>query len=428
MTAGENAKKGTGLRSAVVGGAIGNFIEWYDWAIYGFLSGIFAHQIFPSSDPTTSIMAAYGTFAAGFLMRPVGALVLSPLADRYGRRDLLSLTIILAGIGSLMIALTPTYASIGIAAPIIVLCARLLQGFSAGGEYQIAATFINEHAPKSGRALAGSSQMVSAGLSALFAAGVASLTTKLIPDPELSAWGWRIPFFLGALLSLYALYLRTNLPETTAFKKIDRAQKKFRAGFLSGLREFPRETFIVFVIEASSVQFYIWIIFLPTYAYLSSGMPLAQGLLGGMVALAVYCASMPLFAKWSDRIGRKPFLIGSAAGFLFLAYPMLQALENANFTTFLIVNIVGVILIALNNAVLGTVLCELFPTRLRASAIGFPHAICGALFGGTAPIIATYLLSRDMGYLIAIYIMVITLISILVHVVMTPETYSRSLD
>ncbi len=417
-----------GDRKTVIAGAAGHFIEWYDWTIYGLMAGVFAAQMFPASDPMVALIAAYGTFAAGFLMRPIGSIVLSPLADRYGRTGILALTIILAGVGSLMIGLAPTYAQAGVLAPLILLAARMLQGFATGGEYQTAAAFLNEHARPDRRAFAASSQMVSTGLAILFAMGVAAATAKLLPKEALDSWGWRMPFFLGAILSAYGVWLRRSIPESRTFEvKKDREPMSLRSIF-AGFIEYPKESFIVVVIQASGVQFYLWMVFLPTYASLSGGLPIAQGLTAGMISLAVYTVVVSPLAALSDRIGRKPLLIASAAGFLILVYPLLQMVKTADFNTFLMVQIAGVLLIAMNNAVIGTVFSEIFPTRLRATGIGIPYALCVAIFGGTSPLIATYFLKNGQDQLIAYYVMIICAISILVHIFVTPETKGKTLD
>jgi MFS transporter, MHS family, alpha-ketoglutarate permease len=412
----------------LTGGAIGHFIEWFDWTIYGLLTSVFAAQMFPAVDALTSLILGYSAFALGFGARPIGSLVLSPLADRYGRRGVLSITILLAGLGSLLIALTPPYAAIGVAAPILVTVARLIQGFSAGGEFQIAVTFLNEHAPHKSRALSASPQMVSIGLAVLAATGVASLTTYAIPKEALTAWGWRLPFLLGAVISLYGLYLRRNLPETPAFERAAASRRPSFGEILASILEYPREALVVFVTQASTVQYYLWLIFLPTIANILSGLPLAHGLAATMIALIFYCLAVPIFAAMSDRIGRRPFLIGAAAGFLIFAYPLIALLKNPGFGIFLFVELVGVLFIAMNNAVIGTIFSELFPTRLRSSGIGIPYAICAAIFGGTAPIVATYFLKNGQSGYIALYVMAICLVSVFVHVFVTPETKDRPLD
>ena len=416
-----------GRFATILGGAIGNLIEWYDWTIYGLLSSLFAAQIVPADNPSTSLIGVLLTFAVGFLLRPVGSLVLSPMADRYGRRRMLALTIILMGIGSLIIALTPPFAMVGIAAPLLLLVARMLQGFSTGGEFQGSAVFLTEHAPPDRRALASSTQMVSIGLAILLATLTATLTTSLIPQPALSAWGWRVPFLLGAALSLYGVWLRRNLPETPAFEAVERRHEIERRPLTRALREFPRESLFVFVIQMGTVQFYLWTVFLPTYARLAGGLPIADGLFGSTIALAVYCVAIPIFAALSDRIGRKPLLYLAAAGFLVLTWPMLTLLRNGSFTTYLAVDIVGILLIAASNSVLAPVLSELFPARVRTSGIGLPYAICSAIFGGTAPLIAAALVGAKLDWVLAAYVMAICLVAILTYRLM-PETRGKPLD
>ena len=427
---GGGAPAGTRRGRVLVGGAIGHFIEWYDWGIYGFLAGVFAGQMFPAEDATASLIASFSAFAIGFIGRPVGAFVLSPMADVYGRRALLSASIVMAGLGSLAIALCPTYGQIGVAAPVIIIAARLLQGFSAGGEYQIAITFLNEHAGTRHRALAASPQQLSIGLAVLAATAVTSLTTGLLPPGALAAWGWRLPFLLGALLSLFGLYLRGGLPETPAFEKMRGRAEAGLGAVLASVRQFPREVFIVFVVQMNGVQYYLWMIFLPTYANIAGHLDRASAFAGSILASIAYCIGVPLFAAASDRIGRKPFLIAAALCFLLFVYPMLSALAvpALDFTTYAAVAVVGAVFVSLNNAVLGTVFAELFPTRVRTSGIGIPYAVCAALFGGTAPAVATWLQQHGGPLPIALYVMAICLVTLVTHLVLTPETRGRALD
>jgi len=413
--------------ATMLGGAFGNLIEWYDWTIYGLLASVFAGQIIPANSPTTSLIAVLLTFGIGFLARPLGSILLSPMADRFGRRRMLSLTILMMGAGSLIVALTPPFAMVGIAAPISLLVARVLQGISTGGEFQGSAVFLTEHAPARSRAFGSSGQMMSIGFAILLATGTAALTTKLIPQPALSDWGWRIPFLFGALLSLFGVYVRRRLPETPAFEAAERKHEIVRNPLLAAIREFPRESLLVFVMQASTVQFYIWTVFLPSYAHLAGNLPISDGLLGGTIALAVYTVGIPIFAKISDRIGRKPMLYANAIGFLVLVWPMLILLRNGDFTTFLIVDLIGILLISASNSALPAVLCELFPTRVRTSGIGLPYAICSAIFGGTAPLIAAGLIAAKMDWGVPVYIMAICAVTILVYRMM-PETAGRSLE
>ncbi len=404
---------GRSVTETVAGGVIGNIIEWYDWTIYGLLSSVFAGQFFPSGNATTALLATLATFALGFVMRPVGSIVLSPLADRFGRRRMLSLTIFLMGAGSLIVALTPSYASIGIAAPLLLLFARLLQGFSAGGEFQGAAAFLVEHAPPGRRGFVGAFHVGSIGFAILIATGVSALVTNFIPQPLLGTWGWRVPFVFGALLSLFGVYIRSGLPETPHFISAKQRNVLERSPILRALKDYPRESWIVFVLQMGTVMFYIWTVFLPTYAHLAGGLPLNQAFLGGLISLVVFCVATPASGALSDRIGRRPILITYAVGFLVLVWPMLRLLQNGDFATFLAVDVVGCLLLGMVDGVLSATLCELFPTQVRASGIGLPYAICSAIFSGTAPLIAAWLLSIHMADLLAVYIMVISAIGAL---------------
>ena len=230
--------------------------------------------------------------------------------------------------------------------------------------------------------------MISIGAAILIATGVSALTTNFIPRPALKSWGWRIPFLLGALGAIYGLWLRMKLPETPHFEAIERRRALSRAPIIEAVRAFPKETLFVFVIQMGTVQFYTWTVFLPSYAHLMGGLPLEQGFIASTIAMAVYCIAVPAFAALSDRIGRKPLLLGAVGGFLIFAYPLINALHDAGFGKFLLVDIVGILFIAMSNSVLAAVLCELFPTRVRTSGIGLPYAVCSAIFGGTAPLIA----------------------------------------
>jgi MHS family alpha-ketoglutarate permease-like MFS transporter len=416
----------THTHRTIVAGVIGNIVEWYDWTVYGLMAGVFSPAIFPAHDPTSSVISALLTFAVGFLMRPVGSIVLSPLADRYGRKQILSATILIMGFGSLLVAIVPPYASIGTGAPLIVLIARLLQGFSTGAEFQSSTVYLVEHAPAERRAFVGSSQLASIGFAILLATGTATLTTMLVPQPALGSWAWRIPFLFGAVLSLYGLWIRLRLPETPYFIAIEQRKDKARRPIFDAFREFPASTFYVFCVQIGTVMFYLWTVFLPTYANLVGKLPISQGLLGGTISLTVFTVAVPLMAALSDRIGRKPLLIGSAAGFVILARPMFIWLGNGDFATFLVVDIMGCLLLAMVDGVMPALFCELFPTRVRTSGIGIPYQICSAIFSGTAPLIAAWFIHIGQPLAVSWYVIAIGLVTGIAFCTM-PETRGRTL-
>ena len=412
----------------VARGGIGNFIEWYDWTIYGLLASLFSQQIFPNTNETMSLLATLGTFAIGFLARPLGSVLLSPYGDKHGRRRLLSLSITMMGACSLVIAITPGYGTIGILAPITFIVARLIQGVSAGAEFQSASTYVVEHAPTDRRALYGSAQLISIGAAILAATATASVITRLIPEPALSTWGWRIPFALGAVLSLYGAYLRVKAPESPSFRRVEQAGRIQKHPIRSSLRNYPHSWLRVVAIQIMTVPFYLWTVFLPTYANLASGLPLAKGLLGSTVALLVFTVTLPFAGLLSDRVtGRKPMLMFSSIGFVALAYPLLRILEQNDFVLFMIVDIVGCLLMVPLYSVMAATFCELFPAEVRNSGIGVPYAFTTAIFGGTAPLIAAWLIDIDKPALVAFYVMSVSLFATIVFWRM-PETVHDVLD
>lgn len=412
----------------IFGGAIGHFIEWYEFAVYGFLGSVLAGQIFPAADPAASLIASFSVYAIGFLGRPIGAFVLSPLCDKIGRKQLLALTIMLAGLGSLAIALCPDYATIGIMAPIIVTLARLLQGFSAGGEFQIAITFLNEHAKPKYRAFSASPQTVCIGLGVLAACGVAGLVTHFLPPHALNTWGWRVPFLLGAFMSLYGVIARRGLGETPAFEEVSRGRRTSTKTILRSLISFRREALLVFILEMNVVQYTLFLVFLPSYAHLTTGLPVSVGFSASVLATVVYCVVSPPLSLLSDHVGRKPLFIAGAVLFLLFTYPLLHALTtSASFSTYLLVAITGSVFVATTGAPFSTTLAELFPTSIRATGIGIPYAISIALFGGTSPIVIVWLQNKGGVAWVSAYVMAISLLSLIVYLTLLPETRGRTL-
>jgi MHS family alpha-ketoglutarate permease-like MFS transporter len=418
-----------GVRGAlrtIAAGSVGNVVEWYDWAAYALMAAVFSKEIFPAHDALTSLIAALITYAIGFLFRPLGSLILSPYGDRRGRRGLLSLTILLMGAGSLLLAITPSYRAIGVFSPILFLIARIIQGISAGGEFQSSSAYLVEHAPTGRRGVIGSLQLVSIAIATMVASGVGSLTTGMIPEPALSAWGWRVPFVIGALIAAYGLWLRRRAPETPAFEQIEERQEIERQPLRALLRDHWLACLRVVAIQITTVPYYLWTVFLPTYAHLTSGLPLSEGLLGSTIGLLVFMVTLPVVGHLSDRFGRKPFLLTTAIGLLVLAYPFFLVLQHATFWPFLGVQIGGLLLLACVDGVMAATFCELFPTRVRASGIGVPYALTAAVFSGTAPLIATFFISAGQPIAIAWYVMAVCVFAGVMFAQM-PETRGRSL-
>jgi MFS family permease len=404
-----NGGDASSIRIAL-GGAIGHFVEWYDWAIYGSMAGVFSRQIFPADDPLTSLLLTFLVFALGFGARPLGAIVLAPLADQIGRRTVLTLSIGLMGLGAFVIGVTPTYGAIGVLAPAIFILARLLQGFSAGGEFQSALIFLAEHAPRGRRALAGSAAMVGLGLSILAASATGTLIIRLIPEPSLSAWGWRAPFLCGAVVSLWAVWLRMRLPETPAFAHAQRVGSLPSKPFRRALKHHRRELLYVALFGLTNIHFYIWVFYLPVYANRVSGLPLWQGLMAETISVAVFTVVAPLSGVLADHIGRKPLMLTWAFGFAVLTWPMFLLVRDGGIYTYLIASVIGMVLIALIFGAIPAAMSELFPTGVRASGTGIAYAISTAIFGGTAPLIASWVTAHGGDNGIVWYVIAASLI------------------
>ncbi|MYU15744.1 MFS transporter [Streptomyces sp. SID8361] len=411
----------------LVSGAFGNFVEWYDWGIFAVFAAVFADQIFPAHSDTASLLSTLVTFAVGFAARPLGAVLLSPLGDKIGRKRLLGLTILMMGGGSLLISVTPTYDTIGVLAPALFVIARITQGISAGAEFQSGSNYVVEHAPAHRRGLYGSSTLVSSILGTLLATGTGALLTAVLPEVQLTAWGWRVPFLLGAVLGAFGLFLRLRAPETPAFESLTRNENIEQTPLRTVFARHKTAMLRLFAIAVYTSPYYLWTVYLPTYAHLSSGLPLSQTFVGGIISLVLMMLALPAVGALSDRYGRKPMLLVTPIGMALLAYPFLRLLENADFTTFLLVDIAGCLLISFTSGTMSATFCELFPAEIRTTGIGIPYNIASALLGGTTPLIATALTASGHGAALALLIIPLSLFSVLVLARM-PAVTARPLD
>lgn len=416
-----------GRLQPLISGSIGNVVEWYDWSVYGLLAVVFAPQIFTSRSAIGSLIEALITFAIGFFFRPLGALVLSPLADRLGRQRMLSYTILFMGASSLLLVVTPGASVIGIWAAVLFLVARIVQGLSAGGEFQTSISYLVEHAPPGRRGLTGSIGLMGTVGSALVGTLVVTLTTLIIPSAAMASWGWRIPFLIGALVAAYGFYIRLRSPETPAFQQLEEKREVDRNPLRTIFTQRPFNLVRVLSLQILTVAFYLWTIFLPTVGHLLSGLPLAEGLVASTIAQIILVALLPVVGHLSDSWGRKPFLIAAAIGFIVLPVPAFLLLEINNIVTYAIVAILGCGLLACIDGVMGAYYSELFPAQVRTTGIGLPYAITSAIFGGTASLIFAYLISIKFPLGIAFYVMAIAIFCLCIYVFATPETRTRRL-
>ncbi|MGD9984574.1 MAG: MFS transporter [Porticoccaceae bacterium] len=386
----------TRLRS-IFGGSIGNLVEWYDWYAYSAFSLYFAKAFFPAGDLTAQLLNTAAIFALGFLMRPLGGLLFGWYADRQGRKAALSLSVLMMCGGSLLIVLNPGYASIGPAAPALLVAARLLQGLSVGGEYGASATYLSEMAEPGRRGFYSSFQYVTLILGQLAALGVLLVLQFLLAPAALEAWGWRIPFGIGAGLAVVALYLRRSLAETPAFTTATRVRNPLRA-----LLGYPRECLtVVGLTLGGTVAFYTYSTYMQKFLVNTSGFGKQTATLIMAAALAVFMLLQPLVGALSDRVGRRPLLIAFGVLGALATVPLLEALAQTRSTWVAFGLICGALVIASGyTAISAVVKAELFPTEVRALGVALPYALAVSVFGGSAEYVGLWFKAagRESGF------------------------------
>ncbi|MFD5419297.1 MFS transporter [Streptomyces sp. NPDC127069] len=405
--------------------SVGNAVEWYDWYAYTFLATHIARQVFPSGsgDSLVPLLSTFAVFAVGFFMRPVGGLLMGAIADRRGRRTALTVTILLMGGSSLLVGLTPVYASVGVLSPVVLVAARLLQGLSVGGEFAASTTFLVESAGPGRRGLFSSFQYVSTTIGQLAASGLAALLVARLSEEAMNGWGWRVPFLLGAVLGLAGFWIRRGAEETLAHRPAEAP----RPGLFDALRHHPRASLLIAGITAGgTLAYYTWTSYLPTYAELETGIAKRDALLAGTLSLAFFALLQPVGGLLSDRFGRKPCLLFFGLGFALLVVPLLRALDGS-FGSLLLVQGAGMVLLTGFTSVSAAVNAEVFPARVRAAGIGFPYSLTVALFGGTAPYIGTLLKELGRPGLFPWYVAVLCLCSSAVYLRL-PERAHEPLD
>ena len=373
---------------AILVGSSGNLVEWYDFYVYAAFSLYFAKSFFPEGDQTAQLLATAGIFAVGFLMRPLGAWYFGRLADRQGRKIALTLAVLMMCLGSAMIAVTPTYQQIGVAAPALLLLARLVQGFSLGGEYGSSATYLAEMATPERRGFYSSFQyvtLIGGQLSAMLVLIV--LQYVFLTEAELEVWGWRIPFAIGAALAVIAYVMRRDMPETSAFTNAAKHD-----GSIASLMKHPREVAIVAGLTmGGTVAFYTFTTYMQKFLVNSSGFAKDTATLIMAVALFLYMLMQPLVGAISDRIGRRSVLISFGVLGTLCTVPLLTSLEGTRdpWIAFVLV-LAGLTIVSGYTAINAVVKAELFPTHVRALGVGLPYALTVALFGGSAEYMALW--------------------------------------
>lgn len=371
---------------AIVGASSGNLVEWFDFYVYSFCALYFAPVFFPSGDSTTQLLQTAGVFAAGFLMRPIGGWMFGYIADKHGRRTSMMISVCMMCCGSLVIACLPTYAAIGNWAPALLLLARLFQGLSVGGEYGTSATYMSEVAVEGKRGFYASFQYVTLIGGQLLALLVLVVLQQTLSTEELRSWGWRVPFVLGALLAVVALYLRRSLHETST--KETRTRKD--AGTLSGLWNNKKAFLMVLGFTAGgSLSFYTFTTYMQKYLVNTAGMDakMASGIM--TAALFVFMLLQPIFGGLSDKVGRRNSMIAFGALASLLTVPILTTLQDVTnpYLAFILI-VVALTIVSLYTSIGGLLKAEMFPPEVRALGVGLSYAVGNALFGGSAEYVA----------------------------------------
>jgi MHS family alpha-ketoglutarate permease-like MFS transporter len=412
----------------IVGAGVGNALEWFDWTVYAIFAPFFAAQFFNPAEPLSALLSTLAVFAVGFLMRPLGGLFFGWLADRHGRRRAMTLAMVVTAVGSLLIGIAPTYGAVGVLASVVLLVARLAQGFGLGGEIGGSHTYLAEMAPPARRGLWASSMYVAVTTGTLTATLLAAGLSSLLGPDALASWGWRLPFLLGGLLGVYAIYLRRSLAESHAFERERAAEpagertslmRAIWANKAAALR-------VIGLTVGGTVAYYTWAVSATGYAISVKGVDPQAALWAGVVANVVYILALPLWGALSDRWGRKPNVVVLGVGLGVLSFPLNWMIQGEAWQLAVAMS-VALFVHASVASIVPAIMAEQFPTRIRASGFAFPYSIAVALTGGTAPYLQTWLAGRGLSALFIVYS--IALLAVTLATVFTlRETKGMALD
>lgn len=395
-------------RKVIVSGMLGNGLEWYDFALYGHMAFIISKLFFPSFDPVVGLIATYGTFAAGFIARPFGAMLFGFIGDKFGRRIALAIAILLMAVPTGLIGLLPTYAQWGVAAPICLIIIRILQGLSMGGEFSGAITYMVEHSPPHRRALAGSAAIVSLLLGFLFGSLVTTAFSSYLTPEEFESWGWRIPFLLGVIVGIVGYYIRSHCEESPVYEAAKKEGSLSKTPVREVFTKHPKNMLQAFTIYLFvTMPFYMLSIYFITYTTKQLEQPYTDALMINAACMLGMLTTVPFAAVWSDRIGRKKVLLTGIAAVLLVLYPAFQLMHvHTSFMSILIAQITLGLALGIYLAPVPALLVECFPTSVRYSGMSLSYNLC-AILGGLTPMAATWLIGATGNNDSIMYIIVV---------------------
>lgn len=412
---------------AILGGSAGNLVEWYDWFAYAAFSLYFAPVFFPGGDQTAQLLQTSAVFAVGFFARPVGAWMLGVFADRAGRKSALSLAVGTMCLGSLVVALTPGYARIGPAATVILTLARLLQGLSLGGEYGASAVYLAEMAGRERRGLWSSFQFVTLIGGQLTALLVVVVLQVLLTPAQMQAWGWRVPFVIGAALALVVWWIQMNLEETASFRSL-KPQARGTSLTWRLIREHPRECGIIFALTAGgSLSFYVFTTYVQTFLVNTTGFSKTAASQVTFASLVVYLMAQPVGGWLADRVGRRTLLAAAFVGGAIIAWPVMNALAGAHSAVIAFLLTSGALVVLTGySSVSAVVKSELFPAEVRGLGVSLPYALANAIFGGSAEYVALAFKRAGVESVFYAYVAVVLAFAAVVAIAMREtRIYSR---
>ncbi len=416
-------------KKSLIAGFSGNILEWYDFTVYGFFATVIGTQFFPESDKVVQLISSFGVFAAGYLVRPLGGVIFGLIGDKQGRKKALVFSVIMMAVSTTLIAFLPVYANIGWYSALLLILLRLLQGFSVGGEFTGAISFLVETAPEGKRGFYGSWTTFGVFGGILLGSGIATLITSILTKEQLHDFGWRIPFLMGVVIGFVGYFLRKSMNDDY-YEEIKKEKQIVKNPLLTFWKEYRMQAVRLILISwAFGVSVYLLFIFLPSYLHTFHGVKLSNALSAHTITIAVLMLIIPFFGYLTDKIGRKALLLGALTGFIVFTYPLFALMFKNTYLAILAAMLAFAIFEAMFQAVMPVMMTEMFPAHVRYTGLSVSYNISLALFGGTAPVFSTWLVKVSGGNVwMPAYYLIFTCIIALITVFFIPETYQKKLD